>query len=68
MAASPGHRRGNSIIVSIDRGESVSLTMSQTETMALHSPGFTEPATTVMVQYAGGWTIELDGLTYSAGL
>ena len=54
-----------SIIISTDQGESVSLTISQTKTMTLYQTGFTKPATTVTVKYAGGWTMELDDLTYS---
>ena len=54
-----------SITISTDQGESVSLTISQTKTMTLYQTGFTKPATTVTVKYPGGWTIELDDLTYS---
>jgi len=60
-----GGSTGN-ITVSTDQGESVSLKITQTKTMTLYQTGFTKPATTVTVQYAGGWTMELDDLIYSA--
>ena len=54
-----------SITISTDQGESVSLAISKTKTMTLYQTGFTKPAATVTVKYAGGWTIELDDLAYS---
>jgi len=60
-----GGSTGN-ITISTDQGESIALTLSKTKTMTLYQTGFTKLATTVTVQYAGGWTMELDDLTYSS--
>jgi len=56
-----------SITISTDQGEHVSLAITQAKKMTDYVTGFTLPATVVTVTYAGGWTIELDNLVYSAG-
>lgn len=50
------------LTVSSDAGESFSHSISTTFQTLL--TGFTKPASMITVSYPGGWTIELDNLTY----
>ena len=53
------------LILSTDAGETFSHAVTTSFQTLL--TGFTKPASVVTVQFAPGWTIELDNLTYQAG-
>jgi hypothetical protein len=54
------------VTISTDAGESVSHPV--TTTFQTFQTGFTKPATTVTVGFPGGWTIQLDNITYQPGI
>lgn len=53
------------LTISTDAGESFSHSINTSFQTLL--TGFTKPASVVTVQFPGGWTIELDNITYQSG-
>lgn len=60
-----GSSSGNgTLTIASDQGESFSRSLTGGATIATIATGFTKPATLITVSFTGGWTLELDNITY----
>lgn len=63
-----GSSSGNgTLTVSTDAGETMSWAVTGGVAIAVRTTGFVKPATVITVAFTGGWTLELDNITYTAG-